>query len=269
MAKYAMCVGINDYPGTGSDLSGCVNDANDWAQELGRRNFEVAKLLDGEAKKAAIVEGLRATLGRARAGDVVVFTYSGHGTWVPDDDGDEPDHRDEALCPHDVAKGPLLDDELHDLFADRARGVRVVFVSDSCHSGTVAKLAPSPGGEPRKVRFLSPEHYRAFHEERGSSLRELRRLERAPRIGRSRGTALLLSGCRDFEFSYDAAFGGRANGAFTRAALDALKTLAADASYRTWFKAIRKQLPSMAYPQTPGLMATSTQKGWRVLEAGG
>ena len=31
MAKHALCIGINDYPGTGSDLSGCVNDANDWA----------------------------------------------------------------------------------------------------------------------------------------------------------------------------------------------------------------------------------------------
>ena len=34
MAKYALCIGINDYPGTDSDLSGCVNDANDWAAAL-------------------------------------------------------------------------------------------------------------------------------------------------------------------------------------------------------------------------------------------
>jgi hypothetical protein len=29
MAKKVLCIGINDYPGTDSDLSGCVNDAND------------------------------------------------------------------------------------------------------------------------------------------------------------------------------------------------------------------------------------------------
>jgi hypothetical protein len=29
MAKNALCIGINDYPGTQSDLKGCVNDAND------------------------------------------------------------------------------------------------------------------------------------------------------------------------------------------------------------------------------------------------
>ncbi len=31
MSKKALCIGINDYPGTQNDLSGCVNDANDWA----------------------------------------------------------------------------------------------------------------------------------------------------------------------------------------------------------------------------------------------
>jgi len=37
MAKKALCIGINDYPGTQNDLSGCVNDANDWAAEWGTR----------------------------------------------------------------------------------------------------------------------------------------------------------------------------------------------------------------------------------------
>ena len=30
MANRALCVGINNYPGTNMDLAGCVNDANDW-----------------------------------------------------------------------------------------------------------------------------------------------------------------------------------------------------------------------------------------------
>jgi len=36
MTKRALCIGINDYPGTDFDLSGCVNDAHDWAQALTR-----------------------------------------------------------------------------------------------------------------------------------------------------------------------------------------------------------------------------------------
>jgi len=27
MGKHALCIGIDDYPGTDSDLAGCVNDA--------------------------------------------------------------------------------------------------------------------------------------------------------------------------------------------------------------------------------------------------
>jgi metacaspase-1 len=30
--------------------------------------------------------------------------YSGHGTQIPDDDGDEADGMDEALCPVDYQK---------------------------------------------------------------------------------------------------------------------------------------------------------------------
>ena len=41
MTKRALCIGINDYPGTGSDLAGCVNDANDWGDALQGRGFEV------------------------------------------------------------------------------------------------------------------------------------------------------------------------------------------------------------------------------------
>ena len=42
MTKRALCIGINDYPGTGSDLSGCVNDAKDWAGMLTGRGFDRA-----------------------------------------------------------------------------------------------------------------------------------------------------------------------------------------------------------------------------------
>jgi metacaspase-1 len=110
--KLALCIGINDYPGTGSDLHGCVNDANDWAAELSKRDFDVRIMLDAEATGDAMRAGIRERLDAAATGDTVVITYSGHGTWVPDRDGDEPDRRDEALCPYDIGtNGPQLDDE--------------------------------------------------------------------------------------------------------------------------------------------------------------
>ena len=68
MAKRALCVGINDYPGTNSDLSGCVNDANDWAQEW-RRGYQVTSLLDKQATRQAMVDGLTKLVTGAAAGD--------------------------------------------------------------------------------------------------------------------------------------------------------------------------------------------------------
>lgn len=34
VAKRALCIGSNDYPGTDGDLSGCVNDAHDERDEV-------------------------------------------------------------------------------------------------------------------------------------------------------------------------------------------------------------------------------------------
>jgi len=263
MAKYALCIGINNYPGTQNDLSGCVNDANDWAAELKARGFATKLMLDAAATKNAMVEGMREVIGKGKYGDAVVITYSGHGTWEVDENGDEPDKRDEALCPHDLAAGPLLDDELYDIFAERERGVRLIMISDSCHSGTVTRFFRELEEKRPRVKFLAPEDY----PQNRNRLPRMRMIERAPSRGRSRGGALLLAGCQDTEFSYDAWFGGRANGAFTRVALDELKKLTKDDNYSTWFKAIRSRLPSTAYSQTPNLVATATQKKWPVLES--
>ena len=59
MARYALCIGINDYPGTDMDLAGCVNDANDWAAEFAARGFAVTTLLDAEATKAGMQRAMR------------------------------------------------------------------------------------------------------------------------------------------------------------------------------------------------------------------
>ena len=145
MAKKAICIGINDYPGTGSDLSGCVNDAKDWQAALAQRGFAVDMLLDSQATKQTMYDQIRILVKEARPQDLVVITYSGHGSWVPDLDSDEPDARDEVLCPYDISQNrPFTDDELHSIFAERDRGVRIVLISDSCHSGSVIRLAPAP-----------------------------------------------------------------------------------------------------------------------------
>lgn len=267
--KRSLHIGINDYPGTGSDLSGCVNDANDWRETLEARGFQTTSLLDSEASKSNMVEAISKIVGDTGRDDIAVITYSGHGTWVPDEDDDEVDGRDEALCPHDITQGQILtDDELYEIFSERKRGARIIVISDSCHSGTVTRACNfMPGTESdswnfQKIRFLAPEFYIRGDEVR---LRRARRVEKIKASGKIRAAAVLLSGCKDDEYSYDAWFNERPNGAFTYAALQTLKSLPDTATYRGWHREIRKILPHVNYPQTPQLSGSWRQRTkWRV-----
>jgi hypothetical protein len=61
MAKFALCIGINDYPGTGSDLSGCVNDVRDWSALLQKKEFAVLQIVDKKATGQNIRSALQST----------------------------------------------------------------------------------------------------------------------------------------------------------------------------------------------------------------
>lgn len=236
MTKYALCVG-NNYPNTSNELSGCRNDANDWADMLEEAGYTADVLLEGPA--ALTLAMLRGYIGRMGWGDRLVFTYSGHGTWVPDQDGDESDMRDEALYMADGAL--IIDDDLQGVFAELPTGSGALILSDSCHSGTVSRFTKPFFGE-GQARFISPDRLGLLTTQQAIAIES--RTTPSP----SRHSASLISGCGDLEYSYDAWFGDRANGAFSRAAIDAYKP---GASLSAWFKAIRLALPSSSYPQSP------------------
>jgi metacaspase-1 len=264
MARHALCIGINDYPGTESDLSGCVNDAHDWADTLAGMGFAVSMLTDSQATRRAMTDAIGTLVDTASGGDTLVFTYSGHGTWVEDEDGDEPDGRDEGLCPWDIGSaGPLLDDDLRNIFDRRASGVRLVLIADSCHSGSVHRgddSAVDPGGI--RPRFMPPEVWMKAaalpHAPRSGALTLVGGMRRA-------GGDVLMAGCRDEEFSWDTSFGGRANGAFTFYALKTLREQKPK-NYAQWHAAILKYLPSTRLPQEPQLAGTRTARKMRIFE---
>jgi hypothetical protein len=72
--------------------------------------------------------------------DFVYFQYSGHGSSVADQTGDERDGRDETLIGSDFrtigAGGIITDDALLSAMHDFNPATRVVCVLDACHSGT-------------------------------------------------------------------------------------------------------------------------------------
>jgi metacaspase-1 len=260
--KYALCIGINDYKGTGMDLQGCVNDADDWAKVLEARGYAVDKLKDTKATRKGIIEGIKSTLAKAKAGDSIVIQYSGHGSYVDDENGDEPDGTDECICPQDVRDGgEITDDQLFELYSNRPSGTRLVVISDSCFAGTVNKVAkPAQNKLCAVVKFLPPSEFLSKRRLSKFGLRNARRAASPP--GRNAG--LLLAASQETETAADASIGGRWNGAFTYFALEALKSLPAGASYREWFARIRNALPSKQYSQTPKLFGSTSQKRWKV-----
>ncbi|RLN39703.1 metacaspase-1-like [Panicum miliaceum] len=75
-------------------------------------------------------------------GDSLVFHFSGMGAQVPDEDCDEADGYDEAICPMDsFQKGPILDDEINEaIVRPLVHGAKLHAVVDACHSATVLDL---------------------------------------------------------------------------------------------------------------------------------
>jgi hypothetical protein len=160
-ARRALCVGIDAYPGPNA-LTGCVNDTATWARTLTAAGFDVVPpLTDKRATHAAIVAALRDLVTNAKRGDVLVFHYSGHGTQVPDLDGDEgPDGNgnDQAFVPVDFEDGAfLIDDDIRGLFEMLPAGASLTAFVDCCHSGTNTRMLgrnTEVGGEPGRARVL-------------------------------------------------------------------------------------------------------------------
>jgi hypothetical protein len=150
---HAMVVGINTYTGRGPqgkvpDLEGCINDANDIARQVIRLDPDVRILgINNEpVTRARFFSAWQSMMSAARDGDTLLLTYSGHGGKAPEAcPNNEEDHLDETLIltTFDVRQTAdraehIIDDELAALWAAaRARNLRVIFVADSCFSGSV------------------------------------------------------------------------------------------------------------------------------------
>lgn len=222
-ARRALLIGINDYEYGGEtwDLRGCVNDVHMTRQLLldhfGFQPGDIKVLIDEQATARAIVAAIEDWL-IAGTGpeDVAYLHFSGHGSQVPDADGDEDDGFDELLCPADLqptdAATMILDDELKGLI-DRIPAASLTTVLDACHSGTgtrdfslsrprylpIGKAAPRASG----TRGLAPadpssvvSSFFAVPDQAAPAS-----MEAAPSGARSRVT---ISGCKADQTSADA-----------------------------------------------------------------
>jgi uncharacterized caspase-like protein len=166
----ALIVGVNECPefrlADGSrprPLRGAENDADALAELVtGRLGFapkNVVVLKGASATREKIKAAFLDLAGRTRPENQFLFHYSGHGTQVADvPPFDEPDGRDEALCPWDATgdgANLVRDDELG-FWLDDVRARRVTVILDCCHAGTGTKDVDGGGDIDGEVasRFL-------------------------------------------------------------------------------------------------------------------
>lgn len=163
---YALHIGIDrsdpavfeEFP----TLQGCVNDARALAAIFDKRGYDTQILSDQSATRQRVLAEIESLVHCAQAGDWVVISYAGHGSWVPDETGDEA--YDEVLVCYD---GFLIDDELYDLFCEFQEGVRLVWIADCCHAESnhrMVKTKRAETGRTRHVRELRPSVIRKVYE---------------------------------------------------------------------------------------------------------
>ena len=267
MARRAVLIGINRYLIPGADLRGCVNDVRNMQRALvryfGFKAADIRVLTDFKATKKAMQHAITSLIAGGRKGDVLYVHYSGHGSNVPDRNGDEADRRDEILCPSDLDwKSPLTDDWLRTTFNKLRSGVRLTVVMDCCHSGTNTR-AIAPPDEPVINRYL-PSPWDIMAQEsrrklRGSVRGSLRRSRRAARrrsdVVETNIGEVLITGCRDTQTSADAYLGGSYNGALTYSLVAAIREAQGKLSNRDLHARTMQKLKQEDFDQVPQLEA--------------
>ena len=165
-ANYALLIGVSNY--TFKDITPLKGPANDvtlmW-RALGKRGFsDVTVLADGLASgpefptsagqptRANILDAFAALGQRAKAGDLVLIYFSGHGTEQPVRSTNQDPERgnlDQVMLPIDAGgydratetvQNGIIDDEIGvALDKIRERGADVWMVVDACHAGSMTR----------------------------------------------------------------------------------------------------------------------------------
>lgn len=150
-SKLALVVGNSRYPPPWG-LPACANDADvmtKWLVSVGYETGEIHLEKDlGRAEMLAALQSLRDEARQKRPEQVVVY-YSGHGTTIEDDNGDEPpgDKTDEAFAMvgdyTDLRRADealVRDDEFYRYIGEIAHYAdNVVLLLDACHAGGLLK----------------------------------------------------------------------------------------------------------------------------------
>jgi hypothetical protein len=246
-------------------LEACESDAEAMFNLAKGLGFEAELLLTDKATRAKVKERIAAAATALnKEGGYFLITYSGHGGQVSDESGDEKLHtdsnegaedtdgKDETWCLYDAQ---LIDDELYDLWTGFSDKVRIIILSDSCHSGTVAKALgvdeiPEPVAPEGRAYRLAPRanlqstylaHWEFYDSLQSSSDR--------PEVSAS---IMQISATQDSELAVEVQDENPPHGVFTRAVMDAFEFPMRD--YIDLFELILESVSNMNPEQTPNML---------------
>ncbi len=200
----------NRYGNYFDELEGCENDARDMLALAAAQGFQTTLMLNNQATSTAVTNKIKDAANQLSVGDFFLLTYSGHGAQLLNelDEDEESDGVDETWALFDRN---LIDDELTVLWSQFQPDVRILVISDSCHSG-VSTRSFRNGGRLRGILMRTQQgqidQFSKTYDDIRRRLPNMRTLE----IGAS---VLSLSACEDGQSADD----GAENGAFTSALL--------------------------------------------------
>ena len=233
--KVALLFGINRcdplvYYGDALTLKGCVNDAKSFYNYLVKQKFgKIYYNVDSDATISNFLRVWKDATKDLKDGDTLLLQMSRHGMSLDqnvmenDVEQSTPQYSgDQAAVMYD---GVIVDDCFWRLFMDLPK-IKLIFINDSCHSGSQYKVAsiPVPGNERkyRKSKGVSRDYL-----PKKDNVLDVAQLEKAfgkPTNKDQKFDLISISGCQDNETSADAYIGGKYAGALTYCLLSSLYT---------------------------------------------
>lgn len=267
---HSLHIGLNEvsaahYEGWSGPLAACEFDAHDMAALAQAQGMKSTLLITKKATRAQVLGAIRKAAKALIKGDLFFMSFSGHGGQIPDVSDEEEDKLDETWCLYDAQ---LIDDELYYELSRFKAGVRIVVLSDSCHSGTVVRARKPVGATaeqrprimPRAVALRVYAGHKAFYdrlqtdvakaaggrvEDPDTALANVTVSGRLSAIVKKfEPSVILISGCQDNQFSMD----GNHNGAFTEQLLTVWNNGGFKGCYASFHARIRAGMPPTQSP---------------------
>ena len=267
--KNALLVGIN-YKGTNYQLNGCINDVTNMSKFLKTvlKYDKITEITDDtriKPTRANIISNLVNMVKNSKRGDRLLFLYSGHGSLVKDQNGDETSGYDSCLCPIDTLKNGkyIIDDEIRNNIVNKIpAGVRMTFIFDCCNSGTGCDLTYTlnDNSDANSVEYNN--NIMNTPETEMSLVKKICKLKmtRVQSISKnskykdSFGDVCMISGCLDSQTAEDAYENGQYGGALCISLLELLKETGPTITNGELLMRLRALIKQKQYSQKVQLM---------------